>query len=163
MALVINATPYQVTVKTVENGKVHYEYYSTTVVNTLRQVVSKNVVEYRANTYTPDTLLGGSKVGILPQWHYYHHWWGWKLVLNEHETQMLLDFMGIGVAGGGTKVGRAALVAFLERLGITVAESTLLGIAEVLILAGAYIKVVDDLGGNKGIYIEQILGGPTII
>ncbi len=76
---------------------------------------------------------------------------------------MLLDFMGIGVAGGGTKVGRAALVAFLERLGITVAESTLLEIAEVLILAGAYIKVVDDLGGNKGIYIEQILGGPTII
>ncbi|EHR78539.1 hypothetical protein OCC_11372 [Thermococcus litoralis DSM 5473] len=60
-------------------------------------------------------------------------------------------------------MGRAALISSLERLGITIAKSTLEGIAEVLILAGAYIKVVDDMGGNKGIYIEQILGGPTII
>ncbi|WP_258083305.1 hypothetical protein [Thermococcus thermotolerans] len=166
MALVTYYTSNKITVKVVTNGQVHYEYYDATVINTLKQTISKSsVLNYKTIGYDIGTTVRAPKESetILPQWHYEQHWWGWKLTLNEHETQMLLDFMGIGIAGGGTKIGRAALIAFLERIGITVAESILMGIAEALILAGAYIKVVDDLGGNKGIYIKQVLGGPIII
>jgi hypothetical protein len=165
MALVVDSTSDQITVETLENGQVHYEYYNTTAINNLKQIADK-VVMYQLTNYGSETVLrepNGISRGFIPQWHWEHHWWGWKLTLNEHETQELLDFMGLGIAGGGTKVGRAALISFLERLGITIAKSILEGIAEVLILAGAYIKVVDDMGGNKGIFIERILEGPTII
>ncbi|NJE50019.1 hypothetical protein [Thermococcus sp. 9N3] len=165
IAMVTAVSQDHVTVKVVQNGRVHYEHYSMSTVRELQNTLSNAHLErYRITTPVGAPVGAMSKGGgILPQWHFETHWWGWKLTLNEHETQELIDFMGLGVVGGGTKIGRAALITFLKRLGITIAESTLAIIAEGLIALGAYIKVVDDLGGNKGIYIEHTIVVPLII
>ncbi|EHR78540.1 hypothetical protein OCC_11377 [Thermococcus litoralis DSM 5473] len=97
MALLVNSTSDQITVETLENGRVHYEYYNTTAINNLKQITD-NVVMYQLTNYGPETVLEEPNEikGFTPQWHWEHHWWGWKLTLNKHETQKLLDFMGLG-------------------------------------------------------------------
>lgn len=165
MAIVTTVSQDYVTVKVVQTGRVHYEHYSMSTVHKLQNTLSNAHLErYRVTSPVEAPIEIMFKGGnVLPQWHFETHWWGWKLTLNEHETQELIDFMLYGGGSTKTKVGKAALIAFLKRLGITIAESTLAIIAEGLIALGAYIKVIDDLGGNKGIYIEHTTVVPVII
>jgi len=158
VAMVTAVSQDYVTVKVIQNGKVHYEHYSMSAVRKLKNTLSNAHFERRWVTTPLEASAGimSGRMDILPQWHFEKmHWGEWKLTLNEHETQELIDFMVYGGGAGKTKAGKAALIAFLKRMGITIAESTLSIIASGLIALGAYIKVIDDLGGNKGIYIEH--------
>ena len=106
-------------------------------------IVKHSKVQSFSVGYSPNNAVENEHhFQIESSTHYY--WWGWKVVLTEHETQGLI--LALGAAGATV----AAIAALLIETGV---PAGIAGVIAAFLLAGsADIAFIDWLGGNHGVY-----------
>ena len=86
-----------------------------------------------------------SSSGVHALAYVYFYWWGWKVVLSEEETQMLILILS---AVGSNTAAIAAALAWLFGIPSGIAGA----IAAFLAASAVDVAVIDAIGGHRGIY-----------
>lgn len=150
LSKVVTTTEDNVVIKTVTDGRVNIHSYSKSEMQKLSEPFER--ITYYQSPTVPVLLKGDI---ITPDASFESHWWGWKVTFTEQETQDIVKILEGGSATAG------AVAAYLAYTGVPAGVA--LAVAAILIGSATIIYTIDAIGGHKGIYIERLITGNTIV
>jgi len=144
LSRIIKTTENNIVVKTVTDGNAKIHRYTKSEIQELSQ-------PFKRTTYYQPVSTAPFKGSIVhPDASFEHHWWGWKVVFTEQETQDIVSILEKGSATAG------AIAAYLIYTGVPAGIALIAAAA--LMASATVIYTIDALGGHKGIYVEYVLG-----